>query len=147
MGFSKIILDIVPKAYYSQSKADEVLMAESIADMSRIRPAPSPRRYVAIDEENATLRMIGLSASESAVDEAINASLVGVDSTFVINGVYLGCFGESPSPYLSSRLPGDPFSASPSVFLCEDAPSNRVRQPSTYVCTLVATRGPCLQYG
>lgn len=57
--------------------------------------------------------MIGLSASESAVDEAINASLVGVDSTFVINGVYLGCFGESPSPYLSSRLPGDPFSASP----------------------------------
>lgn len=113
VGFSKIILDIVPKAYYSQSKADEVLMAESIADMSRIRPAPSPRRYVAIDEENATLRMIGLSASESAVDEAINASLVGVDSTFVINGVYLGCFGESPSPYLSSRLPGDPFSASP----------------------------------
>ncbi|EFO62495.1 Dynein heavy chain, putative [Giardia lamblia P15] len=134
-AFSKIILDIVPKAYYSQSKADEVLMAESIADMSKIRPTPSPRRYVAIAEESAALKMIGLSASESVVDEAVNASLVGVDSTFVINGVYLGCFGESQSPYLSSRLPGDPFSVSP---LCLSV-RGRVVQPGETAPLLMFT--------
>lgn len=112
-GFSTIILDIVPKSSYVQSKTDEALMAESIADMSKLRSAPSPQRYIAVNDEGMLPKMLGLSPSGSTVDETINSSLVGVDSTFVINGIYLGCFGENQSPHLSGRLPGDPFSASP----------------------------------
>lgn len=111
-GFSTVILNITPNSLYSQSRADEDLMTESIADMSKIKSTPS-QRYVAPCEDGTMLKKSDLTLSDVVVDENTSASLVGMDSTFVIKGAYLGCFGESQSPYLSNRLPGDPFSASP----------------------------------